>query len=118
MNFSFPKENRLITKSDFNSLRNDSARLKSGFVVFIYKYNSLGCSRLGLAVSKKFGNAVNRNKMKRITREKFRVLPFVKPIDVLVTIDQRAWAKRDKKIDNFIQIKNDLDSAFSKLLNA
>lgn len=56
--------------------------------------------------------------MKRITREKFRVLPFVKPIDVLVTIDQRAWAMRDKKIDNFIQIKNDLDSAFSKLLNA
>lgn len=117
MNFSFPKENRLITKSDFNSLRKDSARLKSGFVVFIYKQNKLSNSRLGLAVSRKFGNAVKRNKMKRITREKFRSLSLGNSIDVLVTIDQRAWAKRDKNIDNFFQIKNDLDAAFNKLVN-
>jgi len=47
-------------------------RLNSGCIRLIYRNNGLGYSRLGLAVSRKFGNAVQRNRFKRLIRDRFR----------------------------------------------
>ena len=52
------------------------------------KDNSLGYSRLGLSIPKRTGNAVTRNRMKRLCREAFRLSQRNNPIgiDVLITI--------------------------------
>jgi len=47
-------------------------RISCGGFRIVYRTNSLTHSRLGLAVSRKFGNAVQRNRFKRQIREVFR----------------------------------------------
>ncbi|RYM04700.1 ribonuclease P protein component [Sporolactobacillus sp. THM7-7] len=44
------------------------------FVVYVLKYPERSFSRLGLSVSKKMGNAVTRNHIKRHIKEIFREL--------------------------------------------
>ena len=42
-------------------------------VVYVQK-NKLSVNRLGITVGKKFGNSVQRNRMKRLIRENYRIL--------------------------------------------
>lgn len=80
----FPKENRLLNSNEFNSLRFDSNCKKGkGYKLIYKKTTSERCSRLGLAVSSKVGNAVFRNKIKRIAREVFRKTHFKTNLDLL-----------------------------------
>ena len=50
----------------------------------VYRSNDLGNSRLGLAVSRKYGNAVQRNRLKRQLRDVFRKSHLSADIDILV----------------------------------
>jgi len=60
-------------------------RVHSQCFVFVYRENQLGYPRLGLAVSRKYGNAVQRNRLKRLIREAFRQAQHQLPAcDVLV----------------------------------
>lgn len=47
-------------------------RLTSGSLRFVYTPNGEGHARLGLAVSRRYGNAVRRNRLKRQLRACFR----------------------------------------------
>jgi len=46
--------------------------LSSHYLVIYARPNELNCNRLGLSVSKKIGNAVVRNRIKRLLRESLR----------------------------------------------
>lgn len=89
-------------------------------VLLYFKENSLSNSRLGISVSKKFGNAVRRNCFKRHVREIFRKSTFkFSGFDVLVVSNNRYFQKNipmsDKQINNLI---SDLESAFVKITTA
>jgi len=66
------KEERLLVGPQFESVF--ATRLSAGnkFIVLHWRENGLGHPRLGLVVSRKFGNAVARNRFKRRLRELFR----------------------------------------------
>ena len=68
----FRKHNHLRTSSEFTRVFNKGEKLVTGVLVFHYLRTDLSESRLGLAVSKKVGNAVIRNLVKRRIREAFR----------------------------------------------
>ncbi len=71
--FPFPKTNRLLNRKDFVNLNKSGKRYHTAHFTLIFKPNGLGNTRLGITVSKKIGNAVKRNRVKRLIREFFRL---------------------------------------------
>ena len=72
---SFPRECRLVRRADFLNCYDSGQRFFSrNFVFFaVYVRARAGSWRLGLAVTRKSGNAVWRNRIKRVVREFFRL---------------------------------------------
>ncbi|MHC4592579.1 MAG: ribonuclease P protein component [Planctomycetota bacterium] len=71
--FSFPKQARLLHERDFRRVYRTGRRLQVFPLRFCAARLPEGKSRLGLAVSRKVGNAVVRNRWKRAVREAFRL---------------------------------------------
>ena len=68
-----------------------SQRSSDSYLTVLARNNSSGCSRLGLAITKKrIKTAVQRNRLKRLARESFR-----QHQEVLKDIDVIVLAKRD-----------------------
>lgn len=68
----FPPQYRLLKHSDFLHVSNQGCKIFTPQFIFIYNKSELPMSRLGITVSRKIGNAVIRNKIKRFLREFFR----------------------------------------------
>ena len=74
----------LNKKNHFDNLKKEEFCITAdGLKVFIKENNTLS-SRLGISISSKHVNAVNRNKFKRRTREAVRSLSDNKNLDILV----------------------------------
>jgi len=72
MQFSFPKKKRLVSNRQFKAVLDRGRRLSNGLLALYMAQNDCGYPRLGVSVSKSFGNAVLRNRLKRLLREAFR----------------------------------------------
>jgi len=70
--FSFPKSVRLLARKEFLLLQSRGKRRHCPHFVLLFLPAKSGRSRLGITVTRRFGNAVQRNKMKRLLREFFR----------------------------------------------
>ncbi len=68
----FPKSRRLLTGKQFDAVFAARVSVGDGVLVLHARPNGLGAPRLGMAVSRKVGNAVRRNRWKRLLREAFR----------------------------------------------
>lgn len=63
------KKYRLRKRRDFNYTYKRGKSLANSCLVLVYRKNNLEVSRFGFSISKKFGKAVQRNKIKRRLRE-------------------------------------------------
>lgn len=63
---------RLRDRADFKRLERKGRRRIGQFLIVIAHSNALDDSRIGLTVTRKVGNAVQRNRWKRRLREIFR----------------------------------------------
>jgi len=71
--FSFPKSARLLARREFLLLQSRGKRRHCPHFVLLLSPTKGGKSRLGITVTRRFGNAVQRNRMKRLLREFFRM---------------------------------------------
>ena len=71
--FSFTKRERVLKREDFVNLNRLGRRQHTPHFTVIYRRNHSGINRLGITASKKIGNAVKRNRVKRLVREFFRL---------------------------------------------
>ena len=62
----------LRKQKDFARIYKSGESKGSRFVVLLYKKNGLGYTRTGFVSSKKVGNAVERNRARRLMREAYR----------------------------------------------
>lgn len=82
---SFPKAARLRRRRQFLAIQRDGVRRHTSHLVVIRRASEVPWARLGVTVSTRVGNAVQRNRVKRLLREVFRIrraeLP---PVDLVV----------------------------------
>ena len=71
--FGLAKSSLLRKTSEFNLVYRSGKRLYGKGFALIYLNGDQPASRLGISVQKKVGNAVRRNRIKRIIRETFRL---------------------------------------------
>ena len=68
----FPKKERLRKRKDFLEIFDEGQRRHSSHFILFYRDNGLEEVRLGITASRKVGNAVVRNRLKRLIREYYR----------------------------------------------
>ncbi len=110
--FSFLKKERLLNRADFVKLNRLGKRYHTEHFVIILLENDLGYTRLGITVSKKTGNAVKRNRVKRRIREFFRLnkTHFPQGYDIVIISKKGAsnldfWRIKEE-LGDFILDKN------------
>ena len=113
--FRLPKQAKLVKTDDFSSVFNLRKRIANKHLVMRYRPNDKSGPRLGLIVAKKIAKlAVQRNYMRRVLRELFRLRQHELPaVDVVIQV-QRVFDKPD-----FIEVKqafNDLCVVLHKKL--
>jgi ribonuclease P protein component len=71
--FTFPRALRLCKKKQFDRAFKEGRPVRNRLFLLICAPNGLPHSRMGLMVGRKYGNAVKRNRLKRLCREAFRL---------------------------------------------
>jgi ribonuclease P protein component len=105
---SFTKAERILKKKEFTAAYDKGKRLSSkNFIVFLHP-SQAGNRRLGVTVSKKVGEAVQRNRIKRLLREFFRLNKDRLPSGQDIVIIARA----DVSSRKYDEIKRELEALF------
>lgn len=72
-NYKFPKKERLHLTKDFKKVYDNAEAYHSSKLVLFVLHTSNPIIRIGFVAGKKVGNAVQRNRVKRLLREVYRL---------------------------------------------
>ena len=113
---SLTRKEKILRSEDFIRIRKKgSRRTTASFLVYtlpktLAETKKTKFSSFGLSVSARTGNAVRRNKLKRLLREFFRLNKenWPSPTDILITV------KAGNKLQKYDDIKKELSFLFKE----
>jgi ribonuclease P protein component len=77
--FCFRREERLKSAGAIRRVFNEGKRAACSGAKLFYRENALSCNRIAFTFGRKYGNAVERNHSRRLSREAYRLSrPFLK----------------------------------------
>jgi ribonuclease P protein component len=96
----FPAKLRVARDRDFQRVFNNRQSVADDCLIVYGCYNDLLHSRVGLTVSRKIGNAVVRNRWKRLIRESFRRQRWELPAGIdFVVLPRRGQSPEWERIN-------------------
>ena len=114
--YPFPKSVRVLKQADFDRVYRGDVFAADEVLVIKGAANDLDRIRLGLSISRKVGNAVVRNRWKRVIREAFRLQRPQLPtgLDVVVRPRKGASCEYDAVFRSLRQLIGKLDRRVKK----
>ena len=123
-NFSFKKIERLAKRPEFEKVMDKGKKKRVGRLCIIFSLpNEVGRKRLGIIASKKVGNAVARNLVKRRIRETFRQVKHrIEPALDIVIISGKDMVKLpyrviEKEISNALLTEGESQNPIKRQSN-
>lgn len=107
----FDQSLRLRKSPEFQRVYSRKISVADATLIVYALPNEQGVSRLGLAVSRRIGNAVVRNRWKRLIREAFRRLRAEMPRD----LDLIVLPKRGAEVPDFTALNRSLKTLLKRL---
>ena len=91
----------LRKQRDFSRVYNRGSSRGSRYVVILYRKNGLGYTRTAFVSSKKVGNAVTRNRARRLMKEAYRNLQadMVKGRDIIFVARNTIEGCREEEVE-------------------
>lgn len=106
---TFPKDERLRRRPEFLQFNQGASKMHTPHFLLLWKDSESG-TRIGFTVSKKVGNAVARNHIKRRLREFYR-----QNKSLFIKADMNIVAKKGAEVLDFHQVSTELAAAFGRL---
>ena len=108
----FPKSARIVRRSEYRAIQRSPLRVVTDHFIIYARKRRRKTNRVGITASKKVGNAVVRNRVKRLVRECFRLLQR----DVPKELDLVLVARNGRGIPSFKETQRELISGANRLL--
>ena len=105
----FGRDRRLRRRVEFQRVFDKGFRVHGRFLTLVVAPNQAGSARLGIVASRKLGNAVQRNRAKRLIREIFRQNDDPRPALDVVVIPRRELFDAP-----YATLETDFRNAFSR----
>lgn len=103
--FGFGKSSRLLKSHEYETVFQGGLKDVAKHFVLYAMGNGKSCRRMGLVVSKKVGNSVERNRVKRKLREQFRLHVGAAPKEAMdYIVVARPGSKNVSSIDVKLQL--------------
>lgn len=106
----FPKQMRLLRRNEFVRLSESKHVVSGRLLLVVWHENGLGYPRLGITASRKAGNAVVRNRIKRCIRDFFRRHHALVP-----GVDLNVIVRRQAAESSSAAFLNELRSSFQQI---
>ena len=99
MNCSFPKSARIRTRRQYQRIAQQADRHPGKCILIEARKNKSSSTKLGITASRHYGNAVKRNRFKRIVREAFRLCRTKLQVGFDLNVKPRQGAPLAKPAD-------------------
>ena len=106
----FPKSRRLRSRDEFRRIKKYGKRITGRTVIFDVLTEKFPYRLLGVTASKRFGNAVARNRFKRLIREAFRIKQYLLPPGLIIN----ASPRNNDSMPTFQEILEDFSLLYAK----
>ena len=102
---TLPAQRRLRRKPEFEAVYARGRRMGNGFFAVTARPNNESHPRLGMAVASKLaGGSVERNRIRRVVRESFRLNQHeLPPVDIVVSARPRSRGATNAQLRSGIQ---------------